>query len=264
MSGWGSLLSTAATKFIGPQAGALVNFGSGIFDKIETDKNAKKTSSAYYAALANQQQMSQLATRTAAQRTAFEEALKTRAMTLTGDLGTSMRAAQSGMGAMPQFDQGRIDRDYQTTKATMMTDFNDMLKLVDSQGRASQMERLGGADSYQASTDRMGALVRSYAPQLQKIDDAAYDSAVNRATNTQNLISKNRSDTLGEIKGTYDAELDPTIKLLSGNDITNLANVAASGTSSAGAAATDADAMQRKDDKTAYQGLQNLLRAFNR
>jgi len=264
MAGWGSLLSTLATEFISPSAGALVNFGSGILDKIETDKNAKKTSNAYYAALANQQQMSQLATRTAAQRAAFEEALKTRAMTLTGDLGTSMRAAQTGMGAMPQFDQGRIDRDYQTTKSSMMTDFNDMLKLVDSQGRAAQMERLGGADSYQASTDRMSALVKSFAPKLQQLDDAAYDSAVNRATNTQNLISKNRSDTLGEIKGIYDAELTPTISLLSGNDITNLANVTASGTSSAGAAATDADAMQRKDDSTAYQGLQDLLRVFNR
>lgn len=264
MAGWGSLLSTLATKFISPSAGALVNFGSGIIDKLETDKNTKKASNAYYAALANQQQMSQLAARTAAQRAAFEEALKTRAMTLTGDLGTSMRAAQTGMGAMPQFDQGRIDRDYQTTKSSMMTDFNDMLKLVDSQGRAAQMERLGGADSYQASTDRMSALVKSFAPKLQQLDDAAYDSAVNRAANTQNLISKNRSDTLGEIKGIYDAELDPTMKLLSGNDISSLANASVAGMQTLSAEKASANESSGATQDITQNSLDALLKAFNR
>jgi len=264
MSGWGSLLSTAATKFIGPQAGALVNFGSSVIDQFDRDKKAKTVDNTYYSALANQQQMSTLAAETAAQRAAFESALKTRALQTTGDLGTSMRAAQSGMGAMPQFDQGKIDRDYQTTKSTMMTDFNDMLKLVDSQGRAAQMERLGGADSYQASTDRMGALVRSYAPQLQKIDDAAYDSAVSRATNTQSLISKSRGDTLSEIEGVYNAELDPQIKMMANNDVSGLINSSNSGMESVAKAKTNANESAGATFDTTQNSFSELLKAFNR
>ena len=266
MSGWGNILGTIVGKY-SEGGGNLINFGSAILDKINSDKEAKTAKNSYYAALAQQQEMSKMATATAAQRAAFEKAMKDRILTQTGDLGTTMRSAQRGMGAMPQFDQAKINTDYTNTKATMMNDFNDMLKLVESQGRSNQMERLGGADSYAASNDRMNALIKRYNPELQKIDDAAYDSAVSRATNTQNLISKNRSDTLGEIKGIYDSEIDPELKLLQAGDtdISNLMNSNASGVNSAYSEMVKTGAMANTDTKAVYPSLGELLaKTFNK
>lgn len=262
MAGWGQILGQAA-GFVNPKYGNIINFGAGILDKIQSDKVSRTQTNSFYSALANQQQLGQLATQTAAQRSRFEEAMKNRILTQTGDLGSTLRAAQTNMGAMPQFNQGTIERDYSNTKATLTNDFNDMLKLVESQGRASQIERLGGARSYAADNDRMNALIRRYTPELQKIDDAAYDSAISRATNRQNLISRNRSDTLGEIKGVFDAQIDPETKLLNdgGTDISNLINSNASAVKSAGASAEDADAMARTDT-TSLGAL--LARTFNR
>ena len=263
MSSWGNILGT----MVGGNAGNLINFGSSILDKLQTDKEAKTVKNSYYAALAQQQEMGKMATATAAQRAAFEKAMKDRILTQTGDLGTTMRSAQRGMGAMPQFDQAKINTDYTNTKATMMNDFNDMLKLVESQGRSNQMERLGGADSYAASNDRMNALIKRYNPELQKIDDAAYGSAVSRATNTQNLISKSRADTLGEIKGIYDSEIDPELKLLKagGTDISNLMNSNSSAVNSASSAMSSAEQNQGATDTILSGNLGTLLaRTFNR
>lgn len=262
MAGWGNILGQIVGK-ASPALGNLINFGSGILDKIQSDKNAKTQSNSYYAALAQQQQMSKLASATAEQRAMFEKAMKDRILAQTGDLGSTMRAAQRNMGAMPQFDQAKVNTDYANTKATMMNDFNDMLKLVESQGRSSQIERLGGADSYAANNDRMNALMKRYTPEIQKIDDAAYDSALSRATNTQNLISKNRSDTLGEIKGVYDSQIDQEQKLLQtgGTDISNLMNSTANTLSTTRAEASDADAMARNDTNTLGA---LLARTFNK
>ena len=265
MSSWGSILSSAVSAYApNSKVGALVNFGSSISDKISTDKKSKKVSSAYYAALANQKQLSDLATQTAAQRAQFEESMRSRILTQTGDLGSTLRQAQTNLGAMPQFDQAKVNSDYANTKATMTNDFTDLLKLVESQGRSSQIERLGGANSYGADSSRMSALIKRYSPELQKIDDAAYDSALNRATNTQNLVNKNRSDTLGEIKGVYDAQIDPETKLLGtgSTDITTLANT--------NSASINNDTLRTSEqnkgatDKIATDSLSQILKAFNR
>lgn len=260
MAGWGQILGQIGSM-ASPKLGSVINFGSSILDKLESDKQAKADQNSYYAALANQQQMGALATQTAANRAAFEQAMKDRILQQTGDLGSTMRAAQSAMGAMPQFDQGKVTRDYQTTKSTMMNDFNDMLKLVESQGRASQMERLGGADSYTADNDRMNALMKRYTPELQKIDDAAYDSALSRATNTQKLISTNRADTLKEIQGVFDSQIDPETKLLTsgGTDISNLINSNASVLTANNTAATGSDAMARTDTDNVSKSLGAML-----
>lgn len=264
---WGNVLSQIGGAVFGEDAGALINFGGGILDQLNKDKDSKNAKNAYYAALAQQRQMAQLATATASQRAEFERAMKERLLTQTNDMGTNMRAAQVAMGAMPQFDQGRVDQDYRNTKATMMNDFTDMLKLVESQGRASQIERLGGAGSMTADNDRMNALMKKFTPELQKVDDAAYDSALSRATNTQSLISKNRSDTLGEIESVYDPQIKSETNLLTGGgtDISGLIYGQNSSVNEAGNLATNAGQAGAATQKNLEANLGDLLdRVFNK
>lgn len=269
MSGWGNILSTAVRGVIGGSTGGtlgnLINFGYGVLNQVGADKQARQSSNAYYDALARNNQLTQMAGEIAIQRANWEKALKERAMGQVGELGATLRQAQTNMGAMPQFDQGKIDRDYQTTKSTMMSDFNSLLKTVESQGRSDQIERLGGAGSTAADDTRMLALTKRFAPELQKIDDAAYDSAVSRATNTNNLINTNRQNTLSEISGVYNAEINPTIQLLSGNDVSNLINTQAGGLRSAESAMRQAGEAAGQNNKAIEDNLGALLeQVFNR
>lgn len=267
MAAWGSILSQLGGAAFGGTAGALINFGGNLINSLESDKAAKKAKNSYYAALAEQRQLAQVATQVAQQRAQFEEAMKTRILSQTDTMGNTMRAAQTAMGAMPQFDQGRIDQDYATTKSTMMNDFNDMLKLVESQGRTSQIERLGGAGSYAADTSRMSALTKRFAPELQKLDSAAYDAALSRASNTQNLISKNRSDTLKEIEGLYDPQIQRETALLTGGgtDISNLINSNNGYLNQIGTTATGEGAVSSSRDKDLSASLGVLLsQVFNK
>lgn len=224
--GWGDILTQVGTFALGPTAGAGISFASNFLKNQEAEKEAKAQKNSYYEALAQQKQLTQIAANTASQRAAFEQAMKDRILAQTGELGSTLRAAQTAMGAMPQYDVGRINQDYQSTKSTMMNDFTSMLKLVESQGRATQIDRLGGAGSTAADNDRMSALIKQYSPELQKIDDAAYDSAVSRGTNTMNLINTGRQNTLNELKGVISPQLDAEMNLLTqgGTDITNLMN----------------------------------------
>lgn len=185
----------------------------------------------------------------------------------TGEMGATLRAAQSNMGAMPQFNQDTINQDYAATKSTMMQDFNDMLRLVESQGRSSQMERLGGAGSMAADNDRMNALMKRYTPELQKIDDAAYDSAVARATSTMGLINTNRQNTLNEISGLYNPQINAETNLLTGGgtDISNLINTSRGYSNEAGDLATSRSAIAEDKTKVANASLGALLaQVYNR
>lgn len=222
---WGNILSQVVGA-INPGLGAGVSFLSNIMDSSSQKKKAKQAENEYYAALAQQKQLAQISAQTAQQRAAFEAAMKQRILTQTGELGSTLRAAQQNMGAMPQFNQDTINQDYAATKAGMMQDFTSMLELVESQGRAGQISRLGGAGSTAADNDRMNALVKRFTPELQKIDDAAYDSAVGRATNSMNLINTSRQNTLGELAGVINPQLNAEMQLLSGSptDITALIN----------------------------------------
>jgi len=222
---WGSILTQVATK-ANPVLGAGVSFISNILNEREQSKKAKQAENEYYASLAQQRELAALSAQTASQRAAFEAAMKERILTQNGELGSTLRAAQRNMGAMPQFNEDTINQDYSRNKATMMQDFNDMLTLVESQGRAAQIERLGGAGSTAATNDRMNALIKRFTPELQKIDDAAYDAAINRSQNKMTLINTNRSNTLNELKDTLQPQITNDMGLLTqgGTDITTLTN----------------------------------------
>jgi hypothetical protein len=259
--GWGDVLTTAVTGVAGAGAGSGVGFLSNLLNQVEGQQKADKAENAYYAALAQQKQLAQIAGQTAAQRAAFEKAMKERILTQTGDLGSTLRAAQTAMGAMPQVNQTTINSDYAATKQTMMGDFQNMLKLVESQGRAGQIERLGGAGSMAADNDRMNALMKQYSGELQKIDDAAYDSAISRATNQQNLINTNRQNTLNEISGVYNAQLNPELQLLTsgGTDITNLMNSQSGYLNQTGELATNTAKANEANSKITSASLGALL-----
>ncbi len=214
---WGELLSTLASATGNDGIAAGISFFSNLNKSREADKESKTAKNEYYAALARQKQLAELAASTAAQRAQFESILKSNIMSQTGTMGATLRKAQSEMGAMPQYNQGRINADYQATKSTMMNDFNDMLRLVESQGRSSDIDRLGGAGSTAVADTRLNSLVKRFQPELQKIDDAAYDSALNRATTQNNLINQNRQNTLNEIGSLYEPELKYNGALLQNN-----------------------------------------------
>jgi len=256
--GWGSILSTIGTA-ISPTLGSVVKTGFGIYDAFKDEDNSNQANDSYYQALARQETLAQVTADTARQRAAFESAMRERLLTQTGDMGADMRQAQANMGAMPQFNEGTVKQDYQNTKATMMGDFNDMLRLVESQGRSNQIERLGGAGSMAADNSRMNALIKQYSPELQKIDDAAMDSAINRQTQTMNLYSTNRENTLNEIQNVYQPQINSETALMNNLDIGNLINASGGQFNQARTAAQDETRSSATSDALASDSLGTLL-----
>lgn len=215
--GWGDILFGVLQSSSNPLISAGASFANTFLTQQQQESQTKKASNEYYKALAQQQQLSQIAAQMAQQRAQYEAMIKSRMMSTSSAMQNQLFAAQNNMGAMPQFDEGRVKQDYQATKSSMMQDFTDLLKLVESQGRASQFERLGGAGSMAADDLRMNALVKQYSPELQKIDDAAMDSALSRANKTMDLYKSSRSNTLDEISGLYGKSLEADRAILQAN-----------------------------------------------
>ncbi len=257
---WGNILTQVASA-ANPALGAGVSFLNNLFQSNDEEKKAKQAENAYYAALAQQKQLAELSAQTASQRAAFEKAMKDRILLQTGELGSTLRAAQRSMGAMPQFKQDTINQDYATTKAGMMQNFNDMLTLVESQGRAAQIDRLGGAGSIAADNDRMNALIKRYSPELINIDNQAYEAAVGRATSSMGLINTNRKNTLDEITGVLNPQINAETNLLTGGgtDITNLMNSYASYQKEVGDLATSRASLNNARDEKVKASLGALL-----
>ena len=262
---WGNILTQVASA-ANPALGAGVSFLNNLFQSNDEEKKAKKAENEYYAALAQQKQLAELSAQTASQRAAFEKAMKDRILLQTGEMGSTLRAAQRSMGAMPQFNQDTINQDYATTKAGMMQDFNNMLTLVESQGRAAQIDRLGGAGSIAADNDRMNALIKRYSPELINIDNQAYEAAVGRATSSMNLINQNRKNTLDEITGVLNPQINAETNLLTGGgtDITNLMSSYKSYSNEVGDLATSTASVNEAKNKTTEASLGALLaQVFN-
>lgn len=225
--GWGEILSTiGAAATGGSSLGNTVGFLGNLISYGEESKKQDQSESDYYRAIAQQKQIAQQQAAIAQQKAAWDEALRTRIATDSGQMGYDMKAAQQGMGAMPQFNQGTLDQDYQSTKSYMMTDFMDMLNMVESQGRSNEIERLGTATSSTAANDRMRSLMKQYTPQLAEIDRSAMDQALRRQTGTMDLINTNRQNTLNEIEGVYQPKITADTNLLNNTGYDNAANSA--------------------------------------
>lgn len=220
--GWGDVLSdpkiwNLAGSALGGTGGTAINFLGSLIGYGDAVKKKADASSDYYKALAQQKQLAQLAAQVATQRAQTETALKNSILQQNANLGTTLQQAQTAMGAMPQFDPGTLQADYASEKANLMNDFTNLVKLTESQGRANQIERLGGAGSMVADNDRMNALISRYSPELAKIDSSAFDAAVAKSTGKMNLFNTSRSNTLNEIKNTLQPQITNDIQLLSQN-----------------------------------------------
>ncbi len=217
---WGDALNdptiwgTIGQAVLPGPVGAGVNFLSNLVTSGQEKRKADEAERSYYSALSRQKQLAELSMRIAKSRAAYEETLKNRIMSQTGELGANLRSAQKAMGAMPQFNETSVNKTYQDNRERMLTDFNQMLRIVESQGRAAQAERLGGAGSMAADDTRMTALIRQYAPELDKIDNNAYEAAVARETAKMGLFNTSRQNTLKEISDVLSPQITAETQLL--------------------------------------------------
>lgn len=234
--GWGdtlsdpSLWSTIGGAAIGGPVGSGVQFLGNLLNFKNNKDKETQSESEYANALAQQKALMQLQMQLAQQQSAWDEALRSNIMGLSDAQTQTMATAQNSMGAMPQFNPATLERDYQTTKSGMMSDFMGALKMIESQGRSDQIERLGGANSRTADNDRLRSLMKQYAPQLTEIDNAAYSGALQRQTGTMGLFNTNRENTLNEIKSIYQPGITNNTALLSNtsanSSVNNAANMA--------------------------------------
>lgn len=216
--GWGDVLADIAPTLIGGKAGAGISFIGNLLGMKENSDREDAGKSAYYQALAQQKAAGEIANQVNQQRAAWEQALRTSAVGQNSELTNTLKQAQIAMGAMPQFNQGTLNADYSQTKGYMMNDFMDALKLVESQGRSNQIERLGGATSNTADNDRLRSLMKQYTPELAKIDRSAMDQAIARQTGTMGLFNQNRVNTLSEINSIYEPVIKNTTSLIPNSD----------------------------------------------
>lgn len=196
-------LNTVSTGLFGEDSklSNLVNlFGAG-YGLYDTAKKTNTAENNYYDAIKTNKDLVALLAKQSQAQTAYDNALRDRILTQTGDLSASLKNAYTDLGPQPIVGPENIAADYGALKATKMADFNDMLNIVSSQGYANQLDRLGGADSSSADWGRETALTKQYAPQLMAIDQAAMDEAIKRNSDSMNLYNTNRQNILNEITG---------------------------------------------------------------
>ncbi len=198
-----AFLNTVSTGLFGEDSklNNLVNLfgaGYGLYD------NAKKNATAegnYTSAIATQKQLIDLLAKQSQAQTQYDNALRDRLLTQTGDLSASLKQAYTDLGPQPIVNSADVAADYGAIKATKMADFNDMMRIITSQSEANQIDRLGGARSESADAGRQAALAKQFAPQLMAIDNDAMNEAYARNRSAVDLYNTNRSNILSEITG---------------------------------------------------------------
>jgi hypothetical protein len=173
--------------------------GAGaIFDAGYAYRNARQAQQVAQETLALQRQIAGQQMTMAKQTAADEAAVRDRVLGRVSELDEALKYQLASLGGMAQVDGNDIASNYRTLREQGMQDYYDIVDRVSSQDAAKAMRR--GMDRSTQFTDQQAALVRKSSDQAQKIDQAAFDAAINRSKAFAGAVNSGRTASLDEIK----------------------------------------------------------------
>jgi hypothetical protein len=179
--------------------------GAG-YDYWQAEERSKKDRQAYEAQLAAQQAIAQQQAQYAAARAAEETALRTGIVNRSQMLEAAINQARSAMGPLPTATQGDINTNYQQIRQMYMDDLNSTIDRVSSQGYADAISK--GMDRSDRFRDTQRDLSQEYASQLRKIDQEAYNAAINRVGTNQKTLMEGRQNVYSDLGAGYQSGID--------------------------------------------------------
>ena len=142
----------------------------------------------------------------AQQRAGEETALRQGVVDRTRLLEQALMQARQAMGQSPVATQDDINREYQSISEMMKDEYGNVIDRVSSQGFADAIAK--GMDRSDRFRDTQRELGQQSAEELRKIDQEAYNAAINRTQANLDTIYSGREKRLGEIGGQYKDSAD--------------------------------------------------------
>lgn len=181
------------------------SLGAG-YDYLQARKQTEEDEQLADRAMAQRQAISQQQLAIAQQRAAEEAAIRGGIVNRSQMLEQAINQARSAMGQFNPATQGDINTNYQQIRDMMVGDLESTIDRVSSQGYADAISK--GMDRSDRFRDEKRDLSKEYADQLRKIDQEAYNAAINRTQSNQNLLSSGRDLAYKDIGAGYQTTID--------------------------------------------------------
>lgn len=203
----------------------------------------------------------QLSLNQANAQTAERLAMRDRLLGHTTHLGAAMRQAYDHLGMPYRPTQDDVQRDYRNIRDTHMSALDRLVENATSRTQAAAIAR--GMDSSTQHRDQQADWIRQFAPQYREADQAAFDNAVNRATNQQNLFQTGRNNFMGEMENVMGAQFEREKGLYNANYTSPVQATLASSPGTVGAPNLSADGYfnYNPNNQNAFQHMQDQSQA---
>lgn len=245
---YGDALGATIGSFFedGSRGQALSSFMGNIYDIGDSYFRNRRDQQMADASLRLQAQVAQQQMNNAAQQAADERQLRQRMLDRAAQLDQELMSARAKLGDRAGVNAGDIYNNYQSFRTQIMDDYNQTVDRISSQGYADAIRR--GMDRSTQYTDSQADLARKAAGELPKLDQAAFDAAINRSKAYADSLNYGRDSTLKEVNDMYSAVANLEAKAMPNNAAGALANAY---TSSSNFAATQGN---RAADSQDYMG----------
>jgi hypothetical protein len=186
--------------------GMLAQAAGSTFDYMNAYKQSNEDEALAAQALAQQQQIAQEQLGLARQRAAEEAGIRQGIVNRSQMLEQAINQARDAMGDFKGASQGDINANYAQIREQMMGDLNNTIDRVSSQGYADAISK--GMDRSDRFKDSQRELSTSYADQMRKIDQEAYNAAINRTQANQDTLFAGREMATKDVGLGYQSAID--------------------------------------------------------
>jgi len=186
--------------------GMLAQGAGATFDYLNSRKQSEIDEQNAARALQQTQAIAQAQLNMAQQRAAEENAIRSGIVNRSQLLEQAINQARASLGPIPVASQQDINTNYNQIRDVMQGDLNKTIDRVSSQGFADAIAR--GMDRSDQFRDQQRDLSIGYADQLRKIDQEAYNAAINRTQQNQETLSAGRDIAYKEAGAGYQSAID--------------------------------------------------------
>lgn len=227
--GYGSSAALTAGSFLGPtsQGAAFANIVGGGFDLADSYFQNKRAQQMSDAAMRLQAQVAEQQMNLAVQDASDQRAIRERILARAAQLDQGLQQERAKLGPRVGANAGDIYNNYQTLRTQIMGDYNDTVDRISSQGFADAIRR--GMDRSTQFDDSQAKLARIAAEEMPKMEQAAFDTAIQRSKQYADTLNYGRDASLKEVSDMY-----TSVSNLEANAMpTNVANAFANAASTA-------------------------------
>lgn len=214
---YGDTLGKLAGSFFEPGSRnqAFSSFMGNLYDIGDSYFQNRKAQQKADAARRLEAQVAQQQMNFAAQQAADERAIRQRILDRVAMLDQDLLNQKAKLGPRVGVNAGDVYNNYQTFRTQIMDDYNQTVDRISSQGFADAIRR--GMDRSTQFDDSQAKLARTAAAELPKLDQAAFDQAIQRSKSYADTLNYGRDASLKETNDMYKSVIDLEASMLPKN-----------------------------------------------